>query len=103
VGVEALVVDALIEHVGHFGGVTDQERVLTGRGIRFVGRQGVGGHRDRIPATEAVMGAIPADGAAHRCRAAVAQGERSGAFVGVAHAPHLGKVLCTRQIGAELG
>ena len=56
-----------------------------------------------IPAVQPVVGAVPADGAAHRCRAAVAQGQRGGAFVGVAHPPHLGQVLCPGQVGAELG
>ena len=68
-----------------------------------VGGQRVGGHGDRIPAVQAVVGAVPADGAAHRRRPTITQGQRRGAFVGVAHAPDLGKVLCPGQIGAELG
>ena len=99
----AVVVDALVERVGHLGGVADQQRVLAGGGVGLVGRQGVGGHGDRIPAMQPVVGAVPADGAAHRRRPTVAQRQRRGAFVGVAHAPHLGKVLCPGQIGAQLG
>ena len=99
----AVVVEAAVERVGHLGGVADQQRVLAGGGVGLVGGQGVGGHGDRVAAVQAVMGAVPADGAAHRCRAAVAQRQRGGAFGGVAHPPHLRKVLRPGQVGAELG
>jgi hypothetical protein len=35
VGVAALVVDALIQRVGHLGGVAHQQRVLTGGDVRL--------------------------------------------------------------------
>ena len=50
-----------------------------------------------------VMGAVAADSAAHRRWPTIAQGQRRGALLGIAHAPHLREVLCPRQIGAELG
>ena len=56
-----------------------------------------------VPAVQPVVGAVPADGAAHRRRPAVAQCQRRAAFVGVAHPPHLREVLCPGQVGAELG
>ena len=103
VGGDGVVVEALVERVGHLGGVTHQQRVLAGGGVGAVARERVGGHGDRIPAAQPVVGAVPADGAAHRRRPTVTQRQRRGAFVGVAHPPHLRKVLCPGQIGAELG
>jgi hypothetical protein len=50
-----------------------------------------------------VLGTTPLHCAATRGRAAVAQRQRGRPFFGVAHAPHLAKLLRPGQIGTELG
>jgi len=42
-------VQAVVERVGHLPGVGDQDGVFVGGAIVEVGRQRVGGHRDRVP------------------------------------------------------
>src|SRR5262245_38110964 len=84
---DGVVVDAVVKRVGHFRCVTQQQGVLTGRGVGPVGDQRVGGHGDLVAGVQPVMGAVPVDRAAHRGGPAVAQREGGGAFVWVAHAP----------------
>ncbi len=96
------VVEARVEGVGHFPGVTYQQRILPGRSVGQVGPQRVGGHRDLIAGVQPMLGAIPAHRPAQPVAVCGAQRQRGVALVGVAHAPHLRKPRRPGQLIAEL-
>ena len=58
-GVDALVVDAHVQGVDHFGGVAHQQRISTQIRVGAVGSERVGGHSDGIAAVQSVVAAIP--------------------------------------------
>jgi hypothetical protein len=66
--VDGVAVEALVERVSHFGGITEQECIFAGGGVGFVAGERVGGHGDCIPAAQPVVGAVLANSVAHRRR-----------------------------------
>ena len=62
VGVGEVVVEAPVDGVGDVPSVAEDRDVFALRVGGDVGGGGVGGHRDRVPGVQAVVGAVPADG-----------------------------------------
>lgn len=101
--VEGVMVDAVVERVGHFGCVAEQQSVLTGLDIDPVGDQGVGGHSDFVAGAQTVAGAVPVDRAAPARGPAVPQGEGRGALRGVVASATLPKASVSRAGRRRVG
>ena len=97
------VVEAVVERVGHLGGVADQQRVFAGGPVGQVGVVRVGGHRDLVPGVQPAVGAIPADRFTQPVAVPVAQRQGGAAFVGVAHPPHLPRGVGSRADRCTVG